>query len=111
VIVVPTLVQSMAMIEEKASSALDNPPARRGYADAARRRRLRRLDALLGELETLNLAGTTTVPAGLSERLRAAGVGHPTGADISYVIDLLFRAQERYLQPTPTPRAGRRTAA
>jgi hypothetical protein len=82
-----------------------------GYAEAIRRTQLRRLDAMLAELEGLNLGGAKTVPGDLAGRLRAAGVGHPTDAEISQVIDLVFRAQERYLSPMPGTRSGRRTAA
>lgn len=80
-------------------------------ADVVRRLQLHRLDVMLAELEDLNLRGKVEVPTELAMRLRAAGVGHPSSACVSEVIDLLFRAQERFLQPAPGARTGRRSAA
>jgi len=89
-------------------AVIDSRTERPLSSDPLRRVRLRRLDDLLAELEDLNLHGATALPARLAEKLRAAGVGHPSEASITEVIDLLFRAQERYLQPMPTIRTGRR---
>ena len=80
-------------------------------AEVVRRLQLHRLDTLLSALEDLNLKGTFDVPTHLAMRLRAAGVGHPSTASVSEVIDLVFRAQERFLQPLPGTRTSRRSAA
>lgn len=77
------------------------PPASPATTEVVRRVQLRHLDRLLGELETLNLRDAQELPADLSERLRDAGVGHRADASISEVIDLVFTAQEAFLQPTP----------
>ena len=74
-----------------------------------RRIQLRHLDVLLTELEALNLRGARVLPDSLSDRLRAAGVGHRPDARVSTVIDLVFRAQEAYLHQLP--RTPRRPAA
>ena len=81
--------------------------------EVVRRVQLRHLDRLLGELETLNLREVQELPAGLSRRLREAGVGHRPEATISEVIDLVFNAQEAFLQPHPGGAHGsrRRSAA
>ncbi|MHB8510486.1 MAG: hypothetical protein ACYDGR_17905 [Candidatus Dormibacteria bacterium] len=84
---------------------------RTATAEAIRRIQLHRLDVLLAELEALNLRAVSEVPSDLSSRLRSAGVGHPTGATVSTVIDLVFRAQERFLQPMPGARQRSRSAA
>jgi len=70
--------------------------------ESIRRTELHRLDMLLAHLEGLNLRDHTAVPLGLGERLRQAGVGYPAAATVSEVIDLVFRAQERYLTPLDT---------
>jgi hypothetical protein len=80
-------------------------------AEVVRRLQLHRLDVMLAELEDLNLRGKFEVPTQLAMRLRAAGVGHPSNARVSEVIDLVFRAQERFLQPLPGSRTSRRSAA
>ena len=75
-----------------------------------RRLSLRRLDALLSELEALNLGDAAIVPHELSQRLRSAGVGFNQDATVTCVIDQLFRVQERFLTPIDT-RTRRRNAA
>ena len=75
-----------------------------------RRFELHRLDIILSELEALNLKDHRAVPPQLGDRLRRAGVGYPRGATVTEVIDLVFRAQERYLH-TSDSRSGRRSAA
>jgi hypothetical protein len=80
-------------------------------AELVRRIQLQRLDSVLGELESLNLRGVEQAPAHISERLRGVGVGHPTGASVTELIDLVFRAQERYLIPGPGRAPRRRSAA
>jgi hypothetical protein len=74
-----------------------------------KRIQLRRLDEALDQLESLNLQGLGSVPDPLQRRLRSIGVLHPSGATVTEIIDLVFRAQERFL--TPTTRSGRRPAA
>ncbi|HEV1998004.1 MAG TPA: hypothetical protein VGR61_07745 [Candidatus Dormibacteraeota bacterium] len=78
---------------------------------ACRRNQLRNLDALLLELETLNLQEIGVLPRSLCERLRRAGVAFRDGAAASELIDLVFRAQEAYLSPIPTTVTRRRSAA
>jgi len=74
-----------------------------------KRTELRRLDQALEQLESLNLRGVGFVPDPLQRRLRSIGVSHPSAASVGEVIDLVFRAQERFL--SPTSRSGRRPAA
>jgi hypothetical protein len=74
-----------------------------------RRIQLRHLDLLLTELEALNLRDAVVLPVTLSEKLRAAGIGHRRDASVSAVIDLVFRAQEAFLHQLPSTR--RRSAA
>ena len=74
-----------------------------------RRIQLRHLDVLLTELEALNLRDAVVLPVTLSEKLRAAGIGHRRDASVSTVIDLVFRAQEAFLHQLPSTR--RRSAA
>ena len=76
-----------------------------------RRSQLRALDAILADLETMNLRELQGLPRSLVERLRRAGVAYPEGAAASEIIDLVFRAQEAYLQPMPTIPNRRRSAA
>jgi hypothetical protein len=73
-----------------------------------RRIQLRHLDSLLTELEALNLRDARVLPDALSDKLRAAGIGHRSDARVSTVIDLVFRAQEAFLrqQPTTRPRSA-----
>jgi hypothetical protein len=71
-----------------------------------RRIQLRHLDVLLTELEALNLRDARVLPAALSDKLRAAGIGHRPDASVSTVIDLVFRAQEAYLHQFPSTRPG-----
>jgi hypothetical protein len=67
--------------------------------EIVRRIRLHELDILLSQLEALNLRDVIIVPRDLSGRLRAAGVGHRSDANVTEVLDLVFRAQEAYLRP------------
>jgi hypothetical protein len=76
-----------------------------------RRNQLGNLDAMLADLETLNLREVAAVPGSLRERLRRAGVCYRDGAPVSEIIDLVFRAQEPYLQPLPTAITRSRSAA
>jgi hypothetical protein len=76
-----------------------------------RRNQLRALDDILGELETMNLRQIAGLPRPLAVRLRRAGVVYGDGARASEIIDLVFRAQEAYLQPLPTTNSRSRSAA
>jgi len=76
-----------------------------------RRNRLRNLDLILSDLETINLRDGEGVPRSLYLRLSKAGVTARAGAPASELIDLVFRAQEAYLQPPPNTVTRRRTAA
>jgi hypothetical protein len=76
-----------------------------------RRAQLRALDAILSDLETMNLEDIAGLPRALADRLRRAGVVYRDGAPVNEMIDLVFRAQEAYLQPLPTTAARRRPAA
>ena len=67
--------------------------------EIVRRIRLHELDTLLSQLEALNLRDLAVMPELLSNRLRAAGIGHRSDASVTDVIDLVFRAQEVYLRP------------
>jgi len=78
------------------------PPPNPVANEVVRRVQLRHLDGLLGELEALNLRDAQVLPDDLSRRLRQAGVGHRADAPISDVIDLVFTAQEAFLQPIPS---------
>jgi len=76
-----------------------------------RRNQLRNLDGILTDLESLNLREIERIPRPLHQRLRRAGVGHRDGAPVSEIIDLVFRAQEPFLQPLPNTVTRRRRAA
>ena len=76
-----------------------------------RRNQLHNLDAILTDLETLNLREIVGIPRELTQRLRRAGVGYRDGAPVSEIIDLVFRAQEAHLQPLPNIVTRRRRAA
>lgn len=69
-----------------------------GRQTLSRRDELRALDAILGELETLNLQEIPSLPRPLGERLRSAGVVYRRGATVSEIIDQVFKAQEAHLQ-------------
>jgi hypothetical protein len=75
-----------------------------------RRDQLHTLDRILADLEMLNLRDEP-LPRSLSVRLRRAGVVHRDGAPVSELIDLVFRAQEAFLQPLPITTTRRRSAA
>jgi hypothetical protein len=75
-----------------------------------RRDQLHTLDRILADLEMLNLRDEP-VPRTLSQRLRRAGVVHRREAPVSELIDLVFRAQEAFLQPLPITTTRRRSAA
>jgi len=67
--------------------------------EIVRRIHLHELDVLLSQLEALNLRDVPLMPEQLSNRLRAAGIGHRSDASVTDVLDLVFRAQEVYLRP------------
>ncbi|GAC1327698.1 MAG: hypothetical protein NVSMB17_02090 [Candidatus Dormibacteria bacterium] len=76
-----------------------------------RRNQLRNLDLILTDLETINLREGNGIPHSLHVRLREAGVSARADAAASELIDLVFRAQETYLQPPPDAATRRRKAA
>jgi hypothetical protein len=84
-------------IERVIQTSLD--PRTRSGEEIVRRVRLRELDNFLSALEALNLRDIDALPDRLSMRLRAAGVGHRSNANVTEVQDLVFRAQEAYLRP------------
>jgi hypothetical protein len=92
-------------LEHVLSSYLSDPQ------QVQRRNALRNLDGILTDLETLNLRELEALPRSLAERLRRAGVAHRDGAPVSEIIDLVFRAQEPFLQPLPNTVTRRRRAA
>jgi hypothetical protein len=87
---------------------LSNVPDRQALY---RRTQLRALDAILSDLEAMNLRDIEGLPLTLANRLRRAGVVYRDGAQVSELIDLVFRAQEAYLQPHAMSSTRRRPAA
>ncbi len=78
---------------------------------AYRRDRLRHLDTLLAQLESMNVREVGQLTRSLREQLSHAGVVFREGAAASEIIDLVFRAQEAYLCPMPAVVTPRRSAA
>ncbi|MFN2464709.1 MAG: hypothetical protein ABR598_00410 [Candidatus Dormibacteria bacterium] len=76
-----------------------------------RRHQLHNLDAILADLEVLNLRDAHSLPRSLTARLRRAGVACRDQAPVSELIDLVFRAQEPFLTPMALPPTRRRSAA
>ena len=58
---------------------------------------LNRLDAMLDELEDLNLRGRPQVPAPLGNILQSLGVNQPSARSVSELIELVFDLQEPVL--------------
>ena len=83
------------------------------FPDLDRRRScLNQLDALLAELEMLNLRGAKSVPEDLGSRLEAAGVRQPQRLQPPKLIESVFDLQRPYLRPNPASvRAGRQQAS
>ena len=76
------------------------------------RDRLSRLDAVLGELEALNLKGMTHLPVRLGNQLIEFGVDDPYDKTVTDLIDRVFELEEPLLsmvksRPRSVPRARR----
>ena len=76
------------------------------------RERLSRLDAVLGELEALNLKGMTHLPVRLGNQLIEFGVDDPYDKTVTDLIDRVFELEEPLLsmvksRPRSVPRARR----
>jgi len=67
--------------------------------DKDRRARLHELDTILDALEQLNLHDNTSLPKHLRDSLESAGVSVSPRATITELIERVWEAQERYLQP------------
>jgi hypothetical protein len=74
-------------VEAHAYSRRDNPA----------RLHLDRLDAMLDELEDLNLRGRPQVPAPLGNVLQSLGVNQPSSRSVSELIEVVFDLQEPVL--------------
>ncbi|HEV2012802.1 MAG TPA: hypothetical protein VGR77_02810 [Candidatus Dormibacteraeota bacterium] len=69
--------------------------------DAKRKLRLYALDRILWALEEMNLAERTTVPGDIVEQLRAFGVPYTRDVKIPDLIELVFTAQEQFMNVEP----------
>jgi hypothetical protein len=69
--------------------------------DAKRKLNLYGLDRILWALEELNLAERTTVPGDIVEQLRAFRVPYTTDVKIPDLIELVFTAQEQFMNVEP----------
>ena len=78
-------------------------------SDSARDR-LSRLDAMLDELEDLNLRGMTHLPVRLGNQLIEFGIDDPYDSTVTDVIDQIFELEEPLLSMVRSrPRPARRT--
>ena len=69
--------------------------------EAKRKLSLYALDRVLWSLEELNLAERTNVPADVVERLLAFGVPYAPDIKIPDLIELVFTAQEQFMNVEP----------
>ncbi|TME23324.1 MAG: hypothetical protein E6I68_07480 [Chloroflexi bacterium] len=69
--------------------------------EAKRKLSLYGLDRILWGLEELNLAERTVVPRHLVEQLRGFGVPYAPGITIPDLIELVFTAQEEFMNVEP----------
>lgn len=69
--------------------------------EAKRKLSLYALDRILWALEELNLAEKTIVPRDLAERLLAFGVPYSPDIKIPDLIELVFTAQEQFMNVEP----------
>lgn len=69
--------------------------------DAQRKLHLYALDRILWSLEDLNLHDRTIVPASVAEQLIDYGVPYTPDVGIPDLIELVFTAQERYMNVEP----------
>jgi hypothetical protein len=65
--------------------------------DDAPRTRLRQLDAVLGDLEELNLNDVSTLPVSVGSVLISLGIDHPYAGTITDLIDLVFEEQAKVM--------------
>jgi hypothetical protein len=68
---------------------------------AERKLSLYRLDNILWSLEDLNLKDQTTVPDEVVEQIRAFGIPYEPRISIPDLIELVFTAQERFMNVEP----------
>ena len=68
---------------------------------AERKLNLYALDNMLWSLEDLNLKDRTTVPHDVIEQLRAFGIPYQPDLSIPDLIELVFTAQERFMNVEP----------
>ena len=69
--------------------------------EAKRKLSLYALDRILWALEELNLAERTKVPGDVVEQLLAFGVPYTTDVKIPDLIELVFTAQEQFMNVEP----------
>jgi hypothetical protein len=69
--------------------------------EAKRKLSLYALDRILWALEELNLAGRTKVPGDIVEQLLAFGVPYTPDVKIPDLIELVFTAQEQFMNVEP----------
>ena len=65
--------------------------------DALAKRRLRRIDALLDQLETLNLFDSRQLPERLVAQLEHLGIDDPSASSVTGLIDRVFELEEPLL--------------
>ena len=70
-----------------------------GVSETERRKRLRRLDRLLNDLEELNYDRAPLAPKYLVVELLAEGVPVRPTFSITRLMDLVFDEQEKFLMP------------
>jgi hypothetical protein len=68
---------------------------------AERKLRLYALDNILWSLEELNLKDKATVPDDVVEQMRAFGIPYEPRIPVPDLIELVFTAQERYMNVEP----------
>jgi hypothetical protein len=69
--------------------------------NAERKLSLYALDNILWSLEDLNLKDKTTVPDDVVEQIRAFGIPYEPPTSIPDLIELVFTAQERFMNVEP----------
>jgi hypothetical protein len=69
--------------------------------EAKRKLSLYALDRVLWQLEELNLAARTKVPADIVVRLLAFGIPYEPDINIPDLIELVFTAQEQFMNVEP----------
>ena len=69
--------------------------------EAKRKLSLYALDRILWALEELNLAERTIVPGDIIEQLRAFGVPYAPDVKVPDLIELVFTAQEQFMNVEP----------